>query len=166
MSNPPFDTVVRDHGDAVLRVCRAVLGPGADAEDAWSETFLAALAAYPTLDPQANVRGWLVTIAHRKAIDVHRGHARRAHPLAELPERPSTTALPGSTDDAAEVRAALAALPEKQRMVLAYRHFADLPYADIAAILGGTVPAARRAAADGLATLRRRLHNPHHGGTE
>lgn len=165
MPTPPFDTVVREHGDTVLRVCRAVLGPGADAEDAWSETFLAALAAYPALDPQSNIRGWLVTIAHRKAIDVIRGHARRAHPLAELPEQPSTTGLPGARAEAAEVRAALAALPEKQRMVLAYRHFAGLPYAHIAELVGGSVPAARRAAADGLASLRRRLHDsPHDNG--
>ena len=40
-----------------------------DADDAWSETFLSALRAYPTLRPGSNVEAWLVTIAHRKAID-------------------------------------------------------------------------------------------------
>ena len=67
----PFEQVVSEHGAVVLRVCRAVLGP-ADAEDAWSETFLAALRAYPRLDADADVRAWLVTIAHRKAVDVTR----------------------------------------------------------------------------------------------
>ena len=56
----------------VMRVCRALLAPS-DAEDAWSETFLAALQAYPRLPPDSNVQGWLVTIAHRKAIDQLRG---------------------------------------------------------------------------------------------
>jgi DNA-directed RNA polymerase specialized sigma24 family protein len=41
---PPFEEVVARHGATVLRVCRAVLGP-VDADDAWSDTFLAALAA-------------------------------------------------------------------------------------------------------------------------
>ena len=67
----PFEQVVTEHGATVLRVCRAVVGP-ADADDAWSETFLAALRAYPDLPATANVEAWLVTIAHRKAIDVRR----------------------------------------------------------------------------------------------
>jgi DNA-directed RNA polymerase specialized sigma24 family protein len=68
---PPFEEVVRIHGPTVWRVCRALLGP-VEADDAWSETFLAALRAYPQLGPDSNVEAWLVTIAHRKAIDQHR----------------------------------------------------------------------------------------------
>ncbi|MGI8695522.1 MAG: RNA polymerase sigma factor, partial [Mycobacteriales bacterium] len=64
------------HGPTVLRVCRAVLG-AVEAEDAWSETFVAALRAYPELPDDANVEAWLVTIAHRKAIDARRAQARR-----------------------------------------------------------------------------------------
>jgi len=59
VSLPPFESVVAEHGATVLRVCRAVLRP-VDAEDAWSETFLAALRAYPRLRPDSNVRGWLI----------------------------------------------------------------------------------------------------------
>ncbi|HEY9417932.1 MAG TPA: sigma factor [Pseudonocardia sp.] len=44
MTHPPFDHVVTEHRPTVLRVCRALLR-GPDAEDAWSETFLAALRA-------------------------------------------------------------------------------------------------------------------------
>ncbi len=87
-AKPPFETIVSQHGPMVLRVCRAVLG-WADADDAWSETFLAALRAYPDLPADANVEAWLVTIAHRKAIDVTRAAARRAVPVAELPENPA-----------------------------------------------------------------------------
>ena len=50
------------------------------------ETFLAALRAYPDLRPDSNVRAWLVTIAHRKAIDVTRATARRPVPGDRLPE--------------------------------------------------------------------------------
>src|SRR5271156_358432 len=83
----PFEAVVARHGATVLRVCRAILGL-ADADDAWSETFLAALKAYPELPDDANVEAWLVTIAHRKAIDVTRAVARRAVPVGDVPEPP------------------------------------------------------------------------------
>jgi RNA polymerase sigma factor (sigma-70 family) len=148
----PFEAIVRRHGPTVLRVCRAVVGPDA-ADDAWSETFLAALRAYPELPPGSNLEAWLVTIAHRKAVDQLRAATRRAVPVADLPEVPSALGLPGAADG--ELWAALAALPEKQRQTVAYHHLAGLPYAEIAALVGGTPEAARRAAADGVAALRR-----------
>lgn len=145
----PFERVVAAHGATVLRVCRAVVGP-VDADDAWSETFLAALGAYPHLPADANVEAWLVTIAHRKAVDVVRRAARHAVPVADVPDRPVLTA--GRDLD---LWSALAALPTKQRQVVAYHHLGGLPYDDIAALVGGTAAAARRAASDGVATLRR-----------
>jgi RNA polymerase sigma factor (sigma-70 family) len=148
----PFEAIVRRHGPTVLRVCRAVVGPDA-ADDAWSETFLAALRAYPGLPPGSNLEAWLVTIARRKAVDQLRAAARRAVPVADLPEVPSALGLPGAADG--ELWAALAALPEKQRQTVAYHHLAGLLYAEIAALVGGTPEAARRAAADGVAALRR-----------
>lgn len=147
----PFEQIVTDFGPVVLRVCRAVLGPQ-DAEDAWSETFLAALKAYPALPPDANVEAWLVTIAHRKAIDVTRADARRAVPMEEVPERPATTGRPEDWDG--DLWTALKALPDRQRQSVAYHYLAGLPYKEIAAINGGSTEAARRAASDGIKTLR------------
>ena len=108
---PPFEALVTQYGPMVLRVCRAVLG-AADADDAWSETFLAALRAYPDLPGDANVEAWLVRIAHRKAIDVTRAAARRAVPVAYLPERPSADS-PGRRD--LDLYASVAALLTRQR---------------------------------------------------
>ena len=109
VTKPPFEAVVALHGAVVLRVCRAVLG-AADAEDAWSETFLAALTAYPRLPGDANVEAWLVTIAHRKAIDITRAAARRAVPVADVPDRPAAQRADGRDLDLAD---ALAALPRQ-----------------------------------------------------
>lgn len=148
----PFEQVVREHGGTVLRVCRAVVGAD-DADDAWSETFLAALRAYPELPDDANVEAWLVTIAHRKAIDLARARARRAVSVADVPERPSAIGNPTEPDTA--LWDAVRALPDKQRHAVAYHHVAGLPHAEVAAIVGGSVDAARRAAADGVAALRR-----------
>jgi RNA polymerase sigma factor (sigma-70 family) len=146
----PFGTVVAVHGSTVLRVCRAVLGT-VDADDAWSETFLSAMRAYPDLPADANVEAWLVTIAHRKAIDVTRATSRRAIPTSEPPE---TSTAPGPERDP-DLADALARLPDKQKQAVVYHYLAGLPYIEVAAILGGSTDAARRAAADGIAALRR-----------
>lgn len=155
----PFEQVVTDHGAVVLRVCRAVLGSdhGA-AEDAWSETFLSALRAYPDLRPGSDVRAWLVTIAHRKAIDQTRRRGRAAVPIGDLPE---TARLDPAAETDVALLAALSALPPKQRAAVAYRYLADLSYADVAELLDCSQVAARRSAADGIAALRA----AHSGGT-
>jgi len=147
----PFETVVARYGVTVLRVCRAILGVY-DADDAWSETFLAAMRAYPSLPDSANVEAWLVTIARRKAIDVHRTAKRNPLPVAELPEAPSELGIPGAGDT--ELWQAVAALPEKQRLSITLRYLAGMSYAEIAETVGGSADAARRASADALKKLR------------
>jgi len=147
----PFEQIVAEHGATVLRVCRAVVGP-VDAEDAWSETFLAALRAYPELAEDANVEAWLVTIAHRKAIDMTRARARRPVTVPELPERSTGMGRPEDWDG--DLWDALRELPDKQRAAVAYHYLAGLPYREIASITGGSEDAARRAAADGVKNLR------------
>ncbi len=147
----PFEIVVAQHGATVLRVCRALLGAH-DADDAWSETFLAAMRAYPSLPESANVEAWLVTIARRKAFDAHRTAARTPLPVAELPETPSELGIPGSGD--AELWQVVAELPEKQRLSITLRYLAGMSYAEIAETIGGSTDAARRASADALKKLR------------
>ncbi|ADG98117.1 RNA polymerase, sigma-24 subunit, ECF subfamily [Segniliparus rotundus DSM 44985] len=151
MTKEPFETVVAQHGATVLRVARAVAGP-VDADDVWSETFLAAMKSYPDLSVGANVEAWLVTIAHRKAIDVLRAAARRAAPLADLPEQPARERADGRDLDLDD---ALGSLTAKQRQAVAYHYFAGLPYQQVADITGSTAAAVRRAASDGVAALRR-----------
>nr|WP_294691389.1 sigma-70 family RNA polymerase sigma factor [uncultured Friedmanniella sp.] len=151
-TQPPFEQIVARHGPTVLRVCRALLARH-DADDAWSETFLAALRAYPALPAGANVEAWLVRIAHNKALDALRAERRRPITVDEVPAGPSDLGLWEPADAALWGR--LRALPPKQRQAVAYHHVAGLPYAEVAELLGGTAAAARRAASDGLATLRR-----------
>ena len=152
----PFEQVVARHGATVLRVCRAVLGP-VDADDAWAETFLSALRAYPDLGEGANLEAWLVTIAHRKAIDVRRAQQRHAVPTDELPDRGVRDADP---TDHEPLYAALRELPDKQRLAVAYHHLGGLSHREVASLIGGTDAAARRASADGIKNLRQRLETP------
>jgi RNA polymerase sigma factor (sigma-70 family) len=148
---PPFQTLLDDHADEVLAVLRGAVGRG-DAEDCFQETFLAALRAYPGLKDARNLRGWLLTIAHRKAIDHHRARGRRPVPVAEVAEEAVSDPEP---DDGLWV--AVAALPPKQRAAVTLRYGADLPHAEIAAALGCSPEAARRSLHEGLKKLREEL---------
>lgn len=153
----PFEQAVRAHGATVLRVCRALLGPH-DAEDAWSDTFLAALRAWPDLPADVNVEAWLVTVARRKALDELRRRGRHAVPV-EAPDvlgaLPLVAGVPVPGDRDLDLWDALRVLPDKQRRVVVLHHIGGLPYGEVADVVGGSDAAARRAGADGVAALRR-----------
>jgi len=144
---PPFERVVEEHGRLVWRVCRGLLDQH-DAEDAWSETFLAAMRAWPGFD--GNVAGWLSTIAHRKAIDVLRARGRAPIPSEDLPDAPEPR--PGGRD--LDLWSALARLPARQRAAVVHHHLAGRPFAEVAALTDTTETAARKAASDGVQRLR------------
>lgn len=155
MSLEPFQHVLDRHADEVLRFLVASLGRH-DADDAFQETFLSAMRAYPKLRRGSDVRAWLLTIAHRKAIDVHRRRARRAIPVAEVADRlAGGDGTPEVGDDGHWAR--VRTLPARQRAVLTLRYAADLSHAEISRVLECSEAASRRAAADGLATLRMEL---------
>jgi RNA polymerase sigma factor (sigma-70 family) len=154
---PPFEQVVAEHGPTVMRVCRAILDR-ADAEDAWIDTFVSAMRAYPDLAPGSNVRGWLVTIAHNRAIDQLRAASRRPIPTDRVPDaEPVAPDRSTGGDDHDALRAALDALAPKQRAAVVYRHLGDLPYPEIAEAMGISEAAARRNVSDGIAKLRVQL---------
>ncbi len=133
----------------------ASVGP-VDAEDCFQETFVAALRAYPRLRDGSNLRAWVLTIAHRKALDVHRARARRALPIAEIVEVADGD---GRGSSPAPVRDetlwhAVHGLPERQRSAVVLRFLGDLPHRDIAVAIGCSEEAARRSLHEGLTRLR------------
>jgi len=146
---PPFQRLLDDHATTVLRFCVASVGP-VDADDVFQEAVLAALRAYPPRH-RDNLRGWLLTIAHRKAIDHHRARARNAVPVEHAD--PGHTSEPPAADDG--LWTAVHALPPKQRGAVLLRFVGDLSHREIAKALGSSEEAARRALADGLAKLRK-----------
>lgn len=148
---PPFQSLLDEHAADVMAVLRGAVGRS-DADDCFQETFLAALRAYPKLGDASNLRGWLLTIAHRKAIDHHRANGRRPLPMAE----PTEIAVLDPEPDAG-LWAAVGALPPKQRAAVALRYACDLPHAEIAAALGCSPEAARRSLHEGMKRLRKEL---------
>ena len=145
---PPFQLLLDDHGRDVHRFLSALVGPH-DADDAYQETWIAALRAYPRLQNAANLRGWVLTIAHRKAIDQIRARKRNPVPVEELPQ---TTVVDQHQDPA--VWRLVRELPDKQRTSVALRYALDLDYAAIGQAMGTSEEAARRNVHEGLKRLR------------
>ena len=150
-SLPPFQAVLDEHREDVYRFLVALAGRQ-EADDCFQETLMSAIRAYPKLDPAANVRAWLLTIARRKAVDAHRARVRRAIPVATVPEA-STSPANGTGPDP-ELWRRVRELPPKQRAAVALRFVADLPHADVAVALGCSEEAARRSLHEGLRRLR------------
>ena len=150
MRLPPFQILLEQHGADVHRYLAARVGP-IDAEDCWQETMIAALRGYPGLRHQANLRGWLLRIAERKALDAYRAARRRPVPVEEVPER---SAPPTERPDP-ELWRAVRRLPGKQRAAVTLRFAADLDYAAIGRVIECSEDAARQNVRAGLASVRR-----------
>ena len=154
MRLPPFQSLLDAHGRDVHRFLIASVGP-VDADDCYQETWIAALRAYPELRNASNLRSWVLTIAHRKAIDHARSRARRPVPVGE----PDTGAAEPPTEATrmldGEIWSTVAGLPDKQRTALALRFVADAAYAEIAAVMDTSEEAARRNVHEGLKRLRK-----------
>jgi len=150
VSLPPFQRFLDEHAAAMWRVCVASVGP-VDADDAFQEACLSALRAYPRLRAGSNLRAWGLTVAHRKALDVHRARSRAPVAVGVAGEDRSSPA-PADPDD--ELWEAVRALPDGQRAALTLRFAGDLEPREVAAALRISPEAARRRIADGLARLR------------
>ncbi len=152
MRPPPFQQLLDSHGRDVHRFLIATVG-SSDADDCYQETWIAALRAYPRLRNASNLRGWILTVAHRKAIDHVRSRRRQAIPVADVPERASQPAEP-LLDGQAELWAHVRQLPAKQRAAVALRFVTDAGYEEISSVMGTTQEAARRNVHEGLKRLR------------
>ncbi len=149
VSLPPFQQLIDGHGRDVHRFLVATVGP-VDADDCYQETWVSALRAYPRLRDSANLRGWIFTVAHRKAIDRIRSRRREAVPVGEAPERGAA-----STEDRdEELWVRVRELPAKQRTAIGWRFIADSAYSEISAAMGTSEEAARRNVHEGLKRLR------------
>ncbi|WP_249010096.1 RNA polymerase sigma factor [Conexibacter sp. DBS9H8] len=164
---PPFQTLIDSHAHDIHRFLVSRVG-ALDADDCYQETWVAALGAYPRLRSDANLRGWLFTIAHHKAIDTLRARARA--PLAVGAEPPDHAETAGAGDPSGPARSsggvpdltaepelwgAVAALPPKQRTAVALRFVLDADYSRIAVLMGTSTDAARANVHAGLRRLGR-----------
>jgi RNA polymerase sigma factor (sigma-70 family) len=143
---PPFERFYEEHRDEVYAFLVRRLGRDR-ADDAFQETFLRALRAYPKLRHTDHLRAWAFTIAGRIVVDEY----RRTRPTVELPELAGEDGRPAF----AELEHLAEDLPPTERAAVILRYGYDLDYADIGAALGSNASAARQAASSGVRRLRR-----------
>ena len=153
MAPPPFEAFLEEHRTPVYRLLLAMVGPHA-ADDCFQETFLSALRAYPRLPAGSNLKGWVMTIATRKAFDHVRARKRRAVPVADPPEVP---VAPPEMNGEPELWQAVRTLPPMQRAAVVHRYVFDLTYEDVGRALGCSEEAARANAYEGRRRLRKLL---------
>ena len=161
MTLPPFQHLVDAHWRDVARLAHGLAGP-VDGDDVAQQAWTQALAAYPRLRSTSNLRGWLLTITSRCAMDVHRSRGRRAVPaqdIATVGEASGRALVKGPERDRPDesLWSHVANLPERQRHALVLKYVVDLDHATIAKTLGTTPTMSRRLVSDGLATLRKVL---------
>jgi len=147
---PPFQLLLDAHREDVFRFLVATVGRN-DAEDCFQDTFTAALIAYPDLRNADNLKGWLFTIAHHKAMDHHRRMKRADIPTLNLPDTRAGEG-PELPNEALWIR--VRALPPKQRSAIVLRYLEDLPYRTIGEVIGCSEAAARQNVRAGLNELR------------
>jgi RNA polymerase sigma factor (sigma-70 family) len=151
---PSFEVFLEANRALVYRYLVAAVGP-VDADDVFQETFLAALRAYPRCTDPGHLDRWVLRIASRKAIDHHRGAARRPIPVAAPPDRAAIDGDP-ATDGLGPAVQAVRDLPDRQRDAVAYRHVLGLGVAETAALMGTSEEAVRANAYQGIKRLKER----------
>ncbi len=154
-----FGLLVERETASVYRACHRILGRRHDAEDVTQESFVAAYRAIGGYRGEGSLRGWLMRIATRRAFR----HLAQRRPEAELdvvaePILADAAADPNrlvvAAEARAEIRDAVAHLPDPYREVVALRFFGDLSLAEVAEATGRPINTVKTHLRRGLERLR------------
>jgi len=138
-------------------------GSAADAEDLTAQTFLAALEALPRYREQGHFAAWLFAIARSK-LGTHWRASRGQTGLEEIAEQGADMDLLGGVahgQQLGRLRALLSALPESEQELIRLRYLAELPFGEIAALLGKREDAVKKSLYRLLARLQNQLEHEH-----
>ena len=143
-----LEALYRSRFDVFARVAASVTGDSERARDAVQEAFATAVRKRRSFRGEGPLEAWVWRIV----LNAARSDVRRAVPATAYDEPAATN---GHPEHDAELRVALARLPERQRTAVFLRYYADLDYAAIGEALGisaGTVAATLNAAHTALRT--------------
>jgi RNA polymerase sigma-70 factor, ECF subfamily len=176
--------------------CYRMLGSGFEAEDAVQEAMVRAWRGADSFEGRSSLRSWLFRIATNVCIDMHRQVQRRARPMDMGPSSPpeesrlgpllpeamwitpvaDARVAPEGIDPAEVVLyresvrlafvTALQHLPPRQRAALILCEVLDWQVAEVATLLGSTVPAVNSALQRARSTLRSLPPGSRHGALE
>lgn len=146
----------RTHGAILGRLCMAMLGTQADADEAVQETLLAAHRAMAGYRGEGTVKAWLCGIARRVCARALEGRRRHADPPLEVvpPDGGDPHGAFATRQRARVVRGALERLKPTERDALLMRYVADLSHREIALACEIDEPTARKRVSRALVKLR------------
>lgn len=167
-SHLAFQELIERHQNAVIGTVAKMMGNASEAEDIAQQVFLRLWKARNRYQPTAKFTTFLYTIARNLVFNESRRRSRRKESSLdqrkddyelELPANPNHQ--PDRENLNAELRdavdRAIEALPEKQRLAIVLRRYQNLPYEEIASVMGLTIPAVKSTLFRARATLRESL---------
>lgn len=161
-----FRQLVEATEDRVYGTIVKMLGGAEGAEDLAQRVYLRIWQARGRYEPTAKFSTWMFSIVRRLVFNERRGRARRdavfyqpafEERTREMSGGPSPAAEASAGELASAVEAALAGLPKEQRAAIVLRRYEEMPYEEIAAVLGTTVPAVKSLLFRARETLRVQL---------
>jgi RNA polymerase sigma-70 factor (ECF subfamily) len=150
----------REHGAAIGRLCMALVGSQADAEDLTQETLLAAHDAFDSWRGEGTLRSWLFGIARRKCarhLETRTAGRAKLELLRDEPPAPDPADTASDRQLAARARKALAEIRPSEREALILRYAGELSFREVAAACGIDEAAARKRVSRAHARLREEL---------
>ena len=158
-----FDALFRRHYESVRMLCARVTATASVGDDLAQETFLRVLRHRATFRGDARFTTWIYRIARNLCLE-HLARAARDERIAERWKVEAPVSLASDRSDELDaLAAALQTLPPDQREVLVLCRYHDLPFAEVAEILGCTPGAARVRAHRALVALRKAYDAREHG---
>ena len=164
-----FETLVTRHQHSVVGTAAKMLGGAADAEDIGQQVFVRVWKHAARYQPSAKFTTWLMTItrnlvfnelrrrrrSQQVSMDSDEGDTIRHQFVDEQAVAPSEEILDSELKEA--IDAAIASLPETQRLAIVLRRYEGMPYEEIAEVLKTSVPAVKSILFRARAELKARL---------
>jgi RNA polymerase sigma-70 factor, ECF subfamily len=164
-----FETLVTRHQHSVVGTAAKMLGGTADAEDIGQQVFMRVWKHAARYQPSAKFTTWLMTItrnlvfnelrrrrrSQQVSMDADEGDTIRHQFVDEQAAAPSEEMLDSELHQA--IDAAIASLPEAQRLAIVLRRYEGMPYEEIAEVLKTSVPAVKSILFRARAELKARL---------
>jgi RNA polymerase sigma-70 factor, ECF subfamily len=164
-----FETLITRHQHSVVGTAAKMLGGAADAEDIGQQVFVRVWKHAARYQPSAKFTTWLMTItrnlvfnelrrrrrSHQVSMDAEEGDTIKHQFVDEQATPPSEEMLDSELQEA--IDAAIASLPETQRLAIVLRRYEGMPYEEIAEVLKASVPAVKSILFRARAELKARL---------
>lgn len=160
-----FERLIEAHQARVVGTVAKMLGDDRDAEDVAQQVFVRIWNSAPRYRPTAKFTTWLFKITRNLVFNELRRRKRHdavrstddesVHDIAIETAGPDDALLTAELEEA--IQAAVAALPEAQRMAVVLRRYEECSYEEIAEVLGLSLPAVKSLLFRARTDLRERL---------